>query len=42
MQSSTIRNNIVQQKKNTVVSQWLTALKEKSEIVDNRHLFYGY
>ena len=42
MQSSTIRNNIIQQKKNTVVSQWLTALKEKSEIVDNRHLFYGY
>jgi peptidyl-prolyl cis-trans isomerase D len=42
MQSSTIRNNIVQQKKNTVVSQWLNALKEKSEIVDNRHLFYGY
>ncbi|MFC2094651.1 peptidylprolyl isomerase [Bacteroidota bacterium] len=42
LQSSTIRNNIVQQKKNTVVSQWLTALKEKSEIVDNRHLFYGY
>jgi parvulin-like peptidyl-prolyl isomerase len=42
MQSSTIRNNIVQQKKNTVVTQWLTALKEKSEIVDNRHLFYGY
>jgi len=42
MQSSTIRNNIVQQKKNTVVSLWLNALKEKSEIVDNRHLFYGY
>jgi len=42
MQSSTIRNNIVQQKKNTVVSQWLTALKEKADIVDNRHLFYGY
>ena len=42
MQSSTIRNNIIQQKKNTVVSQWLSALKEKSEIVDNRHLFYGY
>ena len=42
MQSSTIRNNIIQQKKNTVVSQWLTELKEKSEIVDNRHLFYGY
>ena len=42
MQSSTIRNNIVQQRKNTVVSQWLNALKEKSDIVDNRHLFYGY
>ena len=42
MQSSIIRNNIVQQRKNTVVSQWLNALKEKSDIVDNRHLFYGY
>ena len=42
MQSSTIRNNILQQKKNTVVSLWLNALKEKSDIVDNRHLFYGY
>jgi len=42
MQSSIIRNNILQQKKNTVVSQWLNALKEKSDIVDNRHLFYGY
>ena len=42
MQSSTIRNNILQQKKNTVVSQWLTALKENADIEDNRYKFYGY
>lgn len=42
MQSSTIRNNIIQQKKRTVVSQWLSTLKAKADIVDNRHLFYGY
>lgn len=42
MQSSTLRNNLLQQKKRTVVSQWLTALKEKADIVDNRYLFYGY
>jgi len=42
MQSSTIRNNLLQQKKRVVVSQWLTDLKEKADIVDNRYLFYGY
>jgi parvulin-like peptidyl-prolyl isomerase len=40
-QSSIIRNNLLQQKKRTLVSQWLTDLKEKADIVDNRHLFYG-
>jgi parvulin-like peptidyl-prolyl isomerase len=42
MQSSTIRNNLLQQKKQLVVSQWLKELKERAEIVDNRYLFYGY
>jgi parvulin-like peptidyl-prolyl isomerase len=42
MQSSTIRNNILQQKKQTVISQWLNTLKEKADIVDNRYIFYGY
>jgi len=41
-QRSTIRNNILQQKKRTFVSNWLTELKDKAEIVDNRHLFFGY
>jgi parvulin-like peptidyl-prolyl isomerase len=41
-QSSTIRNNLLQQRKRTLISQWLTELKEKAEIVDNRHLFFGY
>ena len=41
-QRSIIRNNILQQKKRTFVSNWLTELKEKAEIVDNRYLFFGY
>lgn len=42
VQSSTLRNNILQQKKRMVVSQWLTELKEKADIQDNRYKFYGY
>ena len=41
-QSSTLRNNLLQQKKRVVVSQWLAELKEKADIVDNRYKFYGY
>ena len=41
-QSSTLRNNLLQQKKRIVVSQWLAELKEKADIVDNRYKFYGY
>ena len=42
VQSSTLRNNILQQKKRVVVSQWLADLKEKADIQDNRYKFYGY
>lgn len=42
MQSTTLRNNLLQQKKQVVVSQWLTNLKDKAEIKDNRYIFYGY
>ena len=41
-QSSTIRNNIIQQKKQTVVNEWLAGLNSKADIVDERYLFYGY
>ena len=41
-QQSLIRNNLLQQKKRTLVAAWLNELKEKSDIVDNRYLFYGY
>ncbi|MGD8305807.1 MAG: peptidylprolyl isomerase [Ignavibacteria bacterium] len=42
IQSSTLRNNLLQQKKQLLVTQWLTDLKDKAEIIDNRYLFYGY
>ncbi|MBT8380103.1 MAG: peptidylprolyl isomerase [Ignavibacteria bacterium] len=42
IQKSTIRNNLLQERKNTFVNNWLTTLKEEADIVDNRHIFYGY
>ncbi|RKZ00413.1 MAG: hypothetical protein DRQ13_00505 [Ignavibacteriae bacterium] len=42
LQSGTLRNNLLQAKKNAFVNQWLTTLKEKSDIVDNRYMFYAY
>ncbi len=42
LQSGTLRNNLLQAKKNAFVNQWLETLKDKSDIVDNRHMFYGY
>ena len=40
MQKSSIRNEILQLKKNQYVSQWIQALKKEADIVDNRYLFY--
>ena len=42
IQSSTIRNNILQERRNTYINAWLSLLKDKADIVDNRHIFYGY
>ncbi len=42
MQQSTIRNNILQERKNAYINTWLAKLKEEADIVDNRHIFYGY
>jgi parvulin-like peptidyl-prolyl isomerase len=41
-QSTTIRNSIIQEKKNASLNAWLTELNDKAEIVDNRYKFYGY
>ena len=42
IQRSTIRNNLLQERKNTYINAWLAQLKEEADIVDNRHIFYGY
>ena len=41
-QSSVIRNNLLQEKKNASLSAWLNMIKEKADIVDNRYKFFGY
>ena len=41
-QSSVIRNNLLQEKKNASLNEWLRLIKDKAEIVDNRYMFYGY
>ena len=40
-QSSVIRNNLLQQKRQALINQWLTDLNAKADIVDNRYMFYG-
>jgi peptidyl-prolyl cis-trans isomerase D len=42
IQSSVIRNNLVQEKKSAALSAWLNTIKDKADIVDNRYRFYGY
>ena len=42
LQSGTLRNNLLQAKKNSFVNQWLITLKDKSDIIDNRYMFYAY
>jgi parvulin-like peptidyl-prolyl isomerase len=40
IQKNSLRDNILNQKKNRVFTDWITALKEKADIKDNRHKFY--
>ena len=40
-QSTTIRNAMIQEKRNRFLNQWITQIKDKADIVDNRHLFFG-
>lgn len=41
-QSSVLRNNLLQEKKNASLNAWVSMIKEKADIVDNRYMFYGY
>ncbi len=41
VQRNSIRDNILQQKKNTFFSEWLAKLKKDADIVDNRSQFFG-
>ncbi len=41
-QSTTLRNSLLQEKKSVSLNSWLTEIKEKANIVDNRYMFYGY
>lgn len=40
-QKSSLRERLLQEKKNSFVSQWLTKMKKDAEIVDNRFVFYN-
>ncbi len=41
-QRNSLRDNLMQEKKNFIFNQWLNQLKKDAKIVDNRHLFFGY
>ena len=41
-QSANLRNSILQEKKSAYLNTWLDHLKESADIVDNRHVFFGY
>ena len=41
IQRASIRDNIIQQMKNTFFSEWLAKLKKDADIVDNRAQYYG-
>ena len=41
-QAGTLRSSLIQEKKTTSLNAWLAEIKEQAEIVDNRHMFYGY
>jgi peptidyl-prolyl cis-trans isomerase D len=41
-QSTTLRSSLLQEKKTSYVNTWLAELKDNADIVDNRHVFFGY
>ena len=40
-QSTSLRNTMLQEKRSRFLNQWVTEIKESSDIEDNRHLFFG-
>lgn len=40
IQKNSLRDNLLNQKKNRVFTDWITSLKEQADIEDNRHKFY--
>ncbi|MEE9432209.1 MAG: peptidylprolyl isomerase [Melioribacteraceae bacterium] len=40
IQKKALRNNLLSQKKNRVLSEWVKGLKEEADVVDNRHSFF--
>ena len=40
-QKSSLRERLLQEKKNSFVSQWLAKMKKDADIVDKRHVFYN-
>jgi len=41
-QAGILRNGLIQEKKTASLNAWLAEIKEQANIVDNRHMFYGY
>ena len=41
IQRNTLRDNLIRQKSNTALTQWIDQLKKKADIVDNRRQFFG-
>jgi peptidyl-prolyl cis-trans isomerase D len=41
IQRNTIRDRLLNEKKNAYFNQWITKAKKDADIVDNRHLFFG-
>jgi parvulin-like peptidyl-prolyl isomerase len=37
---NTLRDQILQEKKSRFMNEWMTALRDKADIVDNRQKFY--
>jgi peptidyl-prolyl cis-trans isomerase D len=42
MQKDGMRESLLQEKRSSFFSQWLVNLRKEADVVDNRHMFYGY
>lgn len=41
-QRNSLIQQLIQEKRSYLFNQWMNSMKENAEIIDNRHLFYGY